>query len=421
MKKILWLCNTPLPQIARKYGIRSCSEGWLEGISDVLNQNREIDLTVLFPQTIKNKLLFGSMDGIKYYGFYKVGLYNRIPDKKTISAFEQIIKRAQPDLVHIFGTESTHSLEMIEAVKKKVKVVVSIQGFVTACERYCLGGIPIADCYKPGIFNGRIDCIASLKTEFYYRTKIELEVLRKIHYAIGRTTWDKVMLQSINCDCKYLHCNENLRKSFYEAEWSCENIDKYSILLSQGYYPVKGTHYMLEALDEIRKRFPKTHLYIAGPKEFILPDSMTPYGKYIRDMIEKRELKKYVTFLGVLNENSMRERLKKSHILALTSNIENSPNSVGEAMLLGTPVVAAYVGGVGDFIEHGQDGFLYQHNEPGMLAHYIERMFADKEVSEKMSVLGKIKARQIFDREHNNNKLLEVYEEIINISKKNEF
>ena len=63
------------------------------------------------------------------------------------------------------------------------------------------------------------------------------------------------------------------------------------------------------------------------------------------------------------------------------STIENSPNSVGEAMLLGCPVVSSCVGGVPDMLEHGREGFLYQASVPYMLAWYVKRVFGDDELA----------------------------------------
>ena len=52
----------------------------------------------------------------------------------------------------------------------------------------------------------------------------------------------------------------------------------------------------------------------------------------------------------------MKDRFLKSHMYLCPSAIENSPNSLGEAMLLGVPCVAADVGGISSIFENGKDG-----------------------------------------------------------------
>ena len=61
------------------------------------------------------------------------------------------------------------------------------------------------------------------------------------------------------------------------------------------------------------------------------------------DLIDKYDLFENIVFCGSLDENSMRDQYLRSHVFISASTIENSPNSVGEAMLLGVPVVTNVV------------------------------------------------------------------------------
>jgi glycosyltransferase involved in cell wall biosynthesis len=55
----------------------------------------------------------------------------------------------------------------------------------------------------------------------------------------------------------------------------------------------------------------------------------------------------------------MRDRYLSSALFVCPSTIENSPNSLGEAMLLGMPCISADVGGVRSIFTDGEDGILY--------------------------------------------------------------
>lgn len=61
------------------------------------------------------------------------------------------------------------------------------------------------------------------------------------------------------------------------------------------------------------------------------------YGKYLRDEIVKYGLEEKVHFLGRLQAEDMCDAYLKSELFVSASALENSPNSVGEAMLLGMP------------------------------------------------------------------------------------
>ena len=71
------------------------------------------------------------------------------------------------------------------------------------------------------------------------------------------------------------------------------------------------------------------------------------------------------------------EELKNADIYCHTSHIENSPNSVCEAMLIGMPVIATFVGGTDSMLHHDKEGILYQDGDPYALAAYIVELHDD--------------------------------------------
>ena len=87
---------------------------------------------------------------------------------------------------------------------------------------------------------------------------------------------------------------------------------------------------------------------------------LSSYGKYLLELIKELDLEDHVTFLGKLDAFRMKQEFLKSGLYMCCSTIENSPNSLGEAMLLGMPCVAADVGGIPDIFTDGVDGILYR-------------------------------------------------------------
>ena len=130
-------------------------------------------------------------------------------------------------------------------------------------------------------------------------------------------------------------------------------------------------------------------------------------------LIEKNDVKENVIFTGLLNEKQMIERNLKSHVFVCPSSIENSPNSVGEAMLLGVPVVSSYVGGIPDMLEHDKEGYLYQSDSHNMLAYYVSKIFTDTNKTLEMSKNAQIKASKTHNPETNTNRLMTIYKEIL--------
>lgn len=416
---ILWLINIPLPEASQLMGEKpSPFGGWLINASKDLANNEDVELSIAFPSNKANKFKELKGEKINYYPFIPV----KETDNKVIEyneSFEMLLNKLNPDIVHIYGTEIAHTLSMVNTCNKlNVKTVISIQGLVSIIEKHMYSNLPIHAIYGNTLRNLiRKDNVRGLKKLFYNRGKNEREAIKRTNHIIGRTTWDKASSRQINPEAKYHFCNEILREEFYKHQWNINDCEKYSIFLSQGQYPIKGLHYMLEAMPLILKKFPKAKVYISG-KNITKSDSLkdklliTYYGKYIKKTIEKFDLEESVVFTGPLDVEEMCQRFLKSHIFVSPSTIENESNSLSEAKILGVPIVASYVGGVIDRVKHNVDGFHYQHDAPYMLAHYVCEIFKSEDLALKFSKNAREHALQTHDRDENTRKLIEIYEEI---------
>lgn len=416
--KLLWLTNIPLPEASLimnemplPYG------GWLVNASIDLSENDEIDLHIAFP--LKGISRFNQIEGqrISYYTFSPIDTSQANTSNQT--DLDRIIKIVKPDLVHIFGTEYAHSLAMVNLCNNVgIKTIVSIQGLTSMISKHYMANLPIniqkrftlRDLIK------RENLIIQQKI-FEKRGESEVETIKRTKHVIGRTTWDKACTSQINPFATYHSCNETLREEFYKHMWEIDQCERYSIFTSQASYPIKGIHFVLEAMPLILKRFPKVKLYIAG-HDITKADTLkqkvklSSYGQYIRQLIKEHKLEANVFFTGVLDERQMCQRYLKSHVFVCPSSIENSPNSLGEAMILGVPSIASYVGGIPDMLKDKDEGFLYQHDAPYMLAYYICEIFENKDLALKFSKNARERALKTHDRNENTRRLIEIYEEV---------
>ncbi len=410
IKKVLWVCNTPLPEIQDMVGIKNYNEGWLVGISNQLRKQEGIELNYAFPQRLYPKLFHKKERGIKFWGFYDTHKTPYEINKRNISNFHDLIQKINPDIIHIFGTEFSHSLEFVNGTADKNKIIISIQGLTSEIEKVYLGGIPFIDRIVGTFVNGRYECLANDKYVFYKRGINERDLLMNVNHVIGRTKWDKKCIHNINPKCHYYFCNETLRDTFYEGKWDIKNIQRYSIFVSQGNYPIKGLHLLIHALFVIKKKFPGVVVYVAGDKSFL--ELGTPYGIYIRKIIKKYGVEENVVFLGKLTDDKMKERLLRSHVMVMPSLIENSPNSIGEAMLLGTPVIASNVGGIPSILKHGVEGCLYPSMDTKKLSKIIMKVFMDDLLALSFSRNAQKRAIVQYSKTNNGKRLLEIYSQV---------
>lgn len=84
-----------------------------------------------------------------------------------------------------------------------------------------------------------------------------------------------------------------------------------------------------------------------------------------------------VTLLGVLNAEQLKHELLNSTLYFHPSYIDNSPNSVCEAQMLGISCIGTNVGGVSSIIEDGKTGFLVPANDPIQATFLIKQIFDD--------------------------------------------
>ena len=82
-------------------------------------------------------------------------------------------------------------------------------------------------------------------------------------------------------------------------------------------------------------------------------------------------------------------------------------------MLVGTPCVSAYVGGVSDMATDGKEALFYRNDDPAALAWNIKRIFDDDELAIELSRNGKKHAEVTHNPRLNAEKLLSVYRDIL--------
>ena len=348
-------------------------------------------------------------------------LYYILPsDCEKKDYWGQILAEFQPEIIHAYGTEKRHNVSLIETYRDSVPIVISLQGIITAYEKYYYASIPMKDILlnytignfllKNGIIRGR--------RNFRKQAVYEQRMLRSVRYVEGRSDWDKAVSLDINPELMYYYCPRMIRSPFYSRVWDAQQCEPHSILVHQAQYPIKGLHIMLEALAKVRRAYPDVKLYIAGEnnaKRDTLKKKLkkSGYQQYLEKKITKLGLWDCIEFTGMLSADAMADKLASVAVCVIPSAIENAPNALAEAMLVGTPCVAGYTGGNADMLNQGDCGWLYRFEEPEVLAQRICDIFADPEETKKKSD----NARRVAGQRHNPDTLrgtiVQIYETII--------
>ncbi len=410
--KILWITNILFPDICKELGMASpVVGGWMKSSAAALLDNHaDVELAVAACYR-GDGLLKKVIGGVTYFCLPS-GHNNLKYDSNLENIWRDVYEDFKPDVTHIHGTEYPHGLAFLRAFGAN-NVVISIQGFVSAYRRYETAGINHGDYCR----NASLRHIVKGEFTMGKRGVHEVEYIKRAKHVIGRTDWDKAHVWAINPSVEYHFCNETLRKPFYSAKWSVAECERHSIFLSQAASPIKGLHQIINSLPYVLRQYPDTKVYIAG-SDFIAMNGFqgklrtTTYANIIRNMIREHGIEDKLIFTGSLDEFEMVKRFEKAHLFICPSSIENSPNSLGEAQLVGTPCIASFVGGVPNMVEHGKTGMMYRFEEHEMLAKYICDVFADDNLANHLSENGRIAARIRHDEKTNADTTYNIYRDI---------
>lgn len=417
--RILWITNILFPEAEKN--LKQCGElrtsgGWiLASAENLLLVDEKIQLYVATVSSLVSDLVVIKGERIIYY-VIPLGKgnthINRDYDKYWKSIFDEIA----PDVTHIHGTEFSHGFSYLKTCGND-NVLISIQGLTSVCCHYYNSGINSRTILKNITF---IDLYSrstlfQQKRAMALRGQYERLMLQNVKHVIGRTSWDKAHLWAINPNAKYHFCNETLRGEFYQGCWEYNKCIKHTIFISQSSTPIKGFYQLLKAMPLILRHYPDTKIRIGGwnPTEnnsWRQKIRLSGFGKLLRQYIKRNCLDSSIYFLGNLNAVEMKTEYLKANVFVMPSSIENSPNSLGEAQLLGVPCVVAYVGGVHDMVPNSECGILYRFDEIEMLAHSICDIF------EKSNSFDNSQMRQIamkrHDAENNAKTLFNIYNNI---------
>ncbi len=417
--RVLWITNIILPPLCGHLGVAApVVGGWMySSAKALLAGSDDIELAVATVYD-GDKLQEHDIDGIKYFLLPMCGRSRTKYLRHMEPLWKKISAGYRPHLVHLHGTEFPFGLALLKA-DPELRTVASLQGIVSAYGRYYTANIPFSDIFASVTLRDvvRMDTIWHGQREFNRRGGMERDILGSVDHIIGRTSWDKAHAWAINPQAQYHFCNETLRDEFYKYTWSYEKCEPHTIFLSQAGYPIKGLHQVLKAMPLVLKSYPDARLVVAGQditggKSLLSRLKRTGYGSYISRLIRRYGLEEKVTFTGFLDERQICEQYLKANIFVCPSSIENSPNSLGEAQLLGVPCLASYVGGVPDMMR-GDESHMYRFEEVEMLARKICELFEshDDELLAKM----RERALQRHDKMTNAVRLAEIYRKICNI------
>jgi len=382
--KVLWFSDSP-GNAAECLGDSFVGSSWVSALDKRIHGKVELHIAFYYPKR-SEPFRYGKTTyhpiGSKNWKFnaFKDIFRTRIVDQQDLGRYLEILNRVKPDIIHIHGTENPFGC-IIPCTK--TPVVVSIQGYLTVIDHKFQNSFT-----RRNLKAGNHDISKGLK-EFLLRKsflrtkkvlscrkKIEQRNLKETKHLIGRTDWDRRVASLLAPHSRYYHCDEMLRDAFYETEWKPTNRTKLIIHSTINNTPYKGFETICEALNELKGIADiNAEWQIAGIDR---DDSIV---KATRNKLKKKFPTTGIKYFGKVKEQQLVEMMCNADLFVSPSHIENSSNSLCEAMLMGMPCIATYAGGTGSLLIDGVEGILIQDGDPWALAGSILELYRNQKMA----------------------------------------
>lgn len=412
--RILWTVNIPLPAASHALGLpESPFGGWLSTMTRRLARVPGVQLGVAMRAPV-DELQIADVDGVRYYALPQVGKGGL--DARGADCVAVLADFA-PDLLHTEGSEMAYARRMLQAWQGPS--LLSLQGVINGIEPYYLGGLQpwrMLGSLRPRQMLAALGLLMNKRFRFDPRLPGEREAIGAARHIMGRTPWDRAQAWAINPCAIYHHCGRTLRDAFHETRWHGRDCERHTIFAGNAAVPLKGIHVLLEALVLLRRDYPQVRLVIAGERPGTQRSRfkrLVGYPAYLMDRIRQLGLQSKVEFTGVLDAPGMAERMARSHVYAMASIIENSPNTLGEAMLIGMPCVSSYAGGAPGMANDESEALFFRAGDPVTMAHQIKRLFDSDALCAQLGEAAHARAKHNHDPEANLEDLLRAYRAIL--------
>ena len=157
------------------------------------------------------------------------------------------------------------------------------------------------------------------------------------------------------------------------------------LLYVRAFSQVYNPQMAIYVLHKVLKKYSDAKLCMVGPdKDGTLEKT--------KDLVRQFGIENHVVFMGKMEKYAWIDLSKEYDIFINTTNFDNTPVSVMEAMALGLPVVSTNVGGIPYLVEDGVDGLLVEPKNVDEMCEKVEYLleYPDKAYMLAMAARKKV-------------------------------
>ena len=187
------------------------------------------------------------------------------------------------------------------------------------------------------------------------------------------------------------------------------NISKYTfnkrevlepkLLYVRSFADIYNPQMAIKTLKALKKEYPEAMLCMVGP------DRDGSLNK-VKELVLELNLENAVEFTGVLTKSEWHKKSTDFSVFINTSNVDNMPVSIIEAMALGLPVVTTNVGGIKYLVNNKVNGTLVNPDDVDAMTNAIVNLIQNGSGDSTEKAIKQIEGYQWEVVKHKWNKLL---------------
>lgn len=386
MKTILWFCSRPLESAPdRRDGT------WFTAMARALHRSGKVKLVTISQAKVEG-VTRSDWEGIVQWILpYAPIKGDGLPSRQTLATIRAIADEVKSDLIHVWGTENYWGLLTARGMLT-APAILEIQGLKYVCAKVYDGGLT---------FSERVRCIGPLellrpsRSLFAGRRRFEQwgtyehEMLQKHRFISTQSEWVRAHIRADNPDCRVLHTGMILRSEFLEATpWTLPADGRIAAPVifasSSGPFAYKGIHTLIRAISMLRTKYPGLTLNVAGD---IMAKGIrrSGYARWLKSEAYRLGIAEHIKWLGPLDAWGIVTNLHRASAVVVPSFVETYSLALAEAMLVGVPVVASYVGAMPELAKDGESALFFPPGDEISCASQLDRILIDPSLSSHLS------------------------------------
>jgi len=180
--------------------------------------------------------------------------------------------------------------------------------------------------------------------------------------------------------------------------------DRQVVLTVSRLVPIKNVALLVDAVAMLRRRMPGVHLLVVGDG---------PEATALKRRAAMHQMTDAVTFAGYVAQADTPMYYRAADVFGLSSDFDNSPNVVLEAMASALPVVTTDVGGVREFVSDRMGGAVVPARDAAALADNLGAYLSSPHAAGEAGAFNRARAVSEFSWRASALRLLDTYRRVI--------